>query len=190
MKPFLLLAAIWLMIGSGCSLFGPSYYLDNPTDKALSLVLDGKALTLQPGEHKRVSIGKGNHQLKTADGKEMPFTIPEYQEGGIINPTRSTYVLWIEAYTTGKQTTYNVPPVTIQVDNMPYTGPFEGASNEVFIARQQPFYWNYDVNKAFPKKVTSETGGNNVTVILKRKLYRQQDFIRRYEAEQHVEPQE
>ncbi len=151
---------------------GKKYFIDNPTNAPLKLVLDGQNIELSAHEYKQVDIKGGSHQLAVAGGAQRSFTIDETQsqKGGMINPLAATYVIWTENY--GEKNSYNPLSHTIKWNGEDITGPFK-VDSSVYI----PNGWSFDVVTPFPKSVQVS---NNASSAWKAKIFRAEDFTKEY----------
>jgi hypothetical protein len=159
-----------------CDIFdtGKKYYIDNPSNKPLKVLLDGNiTIELAPLEYKRIKIAPGNHQVVVDNGNAQSFTINEKdsQKGGMINPLGVQYVLWTEVYSDDARNF--LPTQVISWNGEQVKGPFVADS-----ATYIPNKWNYDVITPFPAtiKVTER-----VDAAWQTKLFRAADFTREYQ---------
>lgn len=163
-----------------CDVFdtGKKYYIDNPTNEPLKVVLDGNIkLELAPHEYRRVKIKPGNHEVAVGNGMPMPFTIKDNQpgKGGLINPLGAKYVLWTQSYAADKGPD-NIPKRVIIWNGNEIKGPFQVDSSTYIINS-----WWYDVVTPFPKSVSVS---DNVSQAWVSKLFRADDFTREYSKSQ------
>ena len=168
-----LICSLVAFIMSSCS-GGATYWIDNPTNKEITVTIDSKSTKLTPNEFKKMdgSLKLGKHTMKVDDGNEITFDLDKNHV--ILNPTLSTYIIVLQEYGVGIESDDNY--TTITLDGEEYEGPFP-------IVTSDPFIYSGDLNllidKTFKEEIyTSESG----TVIL-RKVFRKTDFIKYYEKE-------
>ncbi|MEC5145999.1 hypothetical protein [Chitinophaga sp. 212800010-3] len=152
---------------------GKKYYIDNPTNAPLKVVLDGANIDVAPKEYKRVQIKPGAHQVSVAGGPQRSFTIGEneFGKGGMINPLGAKYVVWAESYT-AKGAPSTAPNFTIEWNGQKIQGPFTIDSSIYMINN-----WWYDVVTPFPKSVEVPSNSASARVT---KIFRPDDFTREY----------
>lgn len=167
---FLSLSLILLM--ASCS--SGSVYIDNPTDKEISVSIDGKeAIKVAPGEYKKVEgVENGEHTLKLSDGEEVKFMV---EGNGFINPTQESYVLVSELYSV-RDVNYDLPFSEIEIGEDIYEGPYE-MINDPFIRSTT---YNYDLNTPFPEEITLAKNKNSKIC---KKIFRQKDFVKYFDDE-------
>lgn len=173
-KRYLPLALVALL--AGCGDRSASYAIDNPTDKSLSLTIDGKTYEVAPHEDKDLSLDAGEHTMKGDLVGDIRFISYYRGRGGIINPTLSDYVIYRQSFV--KENTSS-PGYQGKLDQVVLDGvTFEGTmrqSNELFIDKD----WTYDVHEALPDSVVEHDNGGNNTV--HNKVFRAKDFIAFFE---------
>ena len=91
MKKFFMGIFVMFMVFS-CSFQKSVFILDNPTDTAVNVKIDGKEYSLGAGGYEKMNLKPGKHTLTDSQGKEYSFIIYADSKGGIINPTRSDYI--------------------------------------------------------------------------------------------------
>jgi len=154
---------------------GATYSIDNPTDQAIEVSIDGKdPIKLEAKEFKRMdnTLSLGEHTMKIGDGEEIKFNLDV--DHAVLNPTKSTYVIAIQEYGTGFASSSNDTIITI--DGVKYEGPFPLVSDAPFIYTGNI---NFNIDKPFKDEITSSKTG---TVTLK-KLFRKSEFIEYYNKE-------
>jgi hypothetical protein len=173
-KRYLPLALVALL--AGCSGRSADYAIDNPTDKPLSLTIDGKTYEVAPHDEKELSLDAGEHTMKGDVVGDIKFISYYRGRGGIINPTLSDYVIYRQSF---EKVGANVPGYTGKLDQVVLDGvTFEGTmkqSSELFIDKD----WTYGVNEELPDSVTEHDNGSNNTV--HNKVFRARDFIAFFE---------
>lgn len=171
-----ILAILVAMSLYACDLFdnGKKYYVDNPTNAPLKVILDGNiTMDLAPHEYRRVKIEPGNHEIAVGYGRPVSFTIKENQpgKGGLINPLGAKYVLWTTSYAADKGPDH-IPTRVISWNGKDIKGPFQ-VDSSIYIVNS----WWYDVETPFPKSVTVS---DHVSSAWVSKLFRADDFTREY----------
>lgn len=154
---------------------GATYWIDNPTDQAIEVSIDGKdAIKLEAKEYKRMdgTLSLGEHTMKVGDGVEIKFNLDK--DHVTLNPTLSTYVVALQEYGTGFASDAN--DTIIVIDGKEYAGPFPLLTNDPFIPTGN---MNFLVDAPFKDEIQRSSGG---TVTL-RKLFRKDDFITFYNKE-------
>lgn len=153
---------------------GTTYWIDNPTDQAIEVSIDGETpVTINAKEFKKMdnALGSGEHSMKVTNGQEVKFNLDK--DHVILNPTLSTYVVVLQEYGVGMQSTKN--DSIFEIDGNKYEGPFK-PSNAPFIYSGDI---NYLIDKPFPEQISTQKSG---TVTLK-KIFRKADFIEFYDKE-------
>ena len=72
--------------------------IDNPTDTAIHIEIDSMKISIDPRETINYDLSIGLHTLKYKDEK-ITFDLESYnQDGLLINPTKSDYIISEEFY--------------------------------------------------------------------------------------------
>ena len=154
---------------------GATYSIDNPTDQAITVSIDGKdPVSIGAKEFKKMdgTLSNGEHTMKIGDGQEIKFTLDK--DHVMLNPTRSTYIKVLQEYGVGMQSSDN--DTIINLDGQSYEGPFPLVSSEPFIYTGD---LNFQVDSPFKDEITSSKTG---TVVMK-KLFRKDEFLKFYKDE-------
>lgn len=69
------------------------FYLDNPTNENIEMILDSKTYKLKPKSYEILKLKTGEHIAELSDGRKVYFKIFANSKGGIINPTGAPYIL-------------------------------------------------------------------------------------------------
>ena len=69
------------------------FYLDNPNNKNIEIILDSKIYKLKPKTYEILNLKMGEHIAELSDGTKVYFKIFANSKGGIINPTGATYTI-------------------------------------------------------------------------------------------------
>jgi len=169
---FTVLAIAFLI--TSCS-GGATYSIDNPTDQAITVSIDGKdPISVGAKELKKMdgTLSNGEHTMKLGDGQEIKFNLDK--DHVMLNPTGSTYIKVLQEYGVGMQSSNN--DTIINIDGNSYEGPFPLVSKEPFIYTGD---LNFQVDSPFKDEITTSKSG---TVVMK-KLFRQNDFFKFYKDE-------
>ncbi|SDF27481.1 hypothetical protein SAMN04515659_0563 [Dyella sp. 333MFSha] len=169
--PLLLVALL-----SGCGDRSASYSIDNPTDKPLSLTIDGKAYEIAAHDAESVSLSAGEHTMKGDVVGDIRFISYYRGRGGIINPTLGDYVIYRQSFekVNTKSPGYQGKLDTIVLDGVTFEGTMK-QSDALFIDKD----WTYGVDEELPDSVTEHDNGLNNTV--HNKVFRAKDFIAFFE---------
>lgn len=148
---------------------GATYSIDNPTDQAIEVSIDGKdAVSIGPKELKKMdgTLSMGEHTMKVGSGTEVKFNLDK--DHVMLNPTLSTYVVALQEYGTGMQSSAN--DTIVSIDGQNYEGPFPLVSNA-------PFIYSGDLNFHVDAPFKDEIQTSKVGTVTMRKLFRKSDFI-------------
>ena len=69
------------------------FYLDNPSNKDIEIILDSKIYKLKPKTYEILNLKMGEHIAELSDGTKVYFKIFANSKGGIINPSGATYTI-------------------------------------------------------------------------------------------------
>jgi len=161
---------------AGCTDRSASYSIDNPTDKPLSLTIDGKTYDVAAHDGKSLSLSAGEHTMKGDMVGDIRFISYFRGRGGIINPTLSDYVIYRQSFEKENTTSpgYKGKLDQIVLDGVTFEGTMK-QENGLFIDKD----WTYDVDEELPDSVTEHDNGANNTV--HNKVFRAKDFIAFFE---------
>jgi len=161
---------------AGCTDRSASYSIDNPTDKPLTLTIDGKAYEVAAHDGKSLSLSAGEHTMKGDVIGDIRFISYYRGRGGIINPTLSDYVIYRQSFEkeNSKSPGYSGKLDQILLDGVTFEGTMK-QSDGLFIDKD----WTYDVDEELPESVTEHDNGANNTV--HNKVFRSKDFIAFFE---------
>lgn len=132
---------------AGCSAAPKTFEIDNPTGAAVTVSIDGSEHRVPAGGSVALTLATGAHTLHTDALGDINFLVSSRDRGGLINPTRSDYVI-------ASSTTPSHEPVVSRFDDAQpgasldgtlYEGPYR-VSNEVVIGRS----WRAGVHDAVP----------------------------------------
>lgn len=136
---------------AGCSLSDVSFEIDNPTDTALQVTVDGKAHAIAPKTALEVSLSPGEHRLHTPTLGEVKWVVYADGRGGLINPTLGEYVVVSQVYTNPGQG-YAEAKNEIELDGVTIEGPFTKVRG-LFVEKD----WDYGAHTPFPDSVVSSS---------------------------------
>ena len=165
------------------------FYIDNPTTKAIHVVIDDTIKhEIKPGEYKfALALPQGEHTVQTDGGTKKSFKIrsDNDQYNYLLNATGATYVEVTEVYSLDNTTKlidilYSSKNKLITPDRTSaYYGLFK-LKNDVFIEKS----WEYGVKDELPKTVDIWKETKVKAVI---KLFRLEDFKKEYKDTQVTE---
>ncbi len=171
-QSILLLTCLAIILFASCS--GSEYYIDNPTDKEVSVSIDGQA-PVKVGAHEfKLAEGKmkaGEHTLQVDGGEVVKFTSEDVY--GFVNITNDPYIECSMLYGNGKDTT---TIRKININGVMYEGPFSERTGHYISISDINFFPHED----FKNEV--KIAGNKSFVIYK-KLVRKNEFKKFYEKE-------
>lgn len=166
--------------------------VDNPSDRAITFVVDATTYTLEPKSNMEISLPQGEHTLTNPEGKHITFTRQEYEEKSLLNPLEATYVIVTTAYTDSEKE-HNIfleqMYRLIELNGRYYYGPLQ-VINAPYMARTasgDP--WFYGLDEEFEDRISVNAGSSTSINIKKAKIYRVEDFERAY-ADLEVDPSE
>lgn len=152
-----------------------TFWIDNPTDQAIEVSIDGKSpVTVNAKEFKRMnnSLNLGEHSMKIANGEEIKFNLDK--DHVILNPTLSTYVVALQEYGIGIQSSQN--DTVFEIDGTKYEGPFPMVSNA-------PVIYSGDINFLIDSPFKDEIETHKTGTVLLKKIFRKAEFIEFYNKE-------
>ena len=174
---FLNIIIIFTVIFISCS--SDKYFiLDNPTKKDLTVHIDGISYKLDPFSFQKLLLKAGKHTLKLSSGEELNFIIYYNNNGGVINPSLSTYYLWSIVFASDenkeKETTESD---CLMIDGIEYSGPFIEIKD--LIIDNNEYSWKYEIHQPVPEAEYANDSGNLKNISAK--LFTKQEFINFFE---------
>jgi hypothetical protein len=154
------LLALVLLCLSACKGVGTTtthrFQIDNPTDAPLQVYIDDKRYDIPADSAVPVELAQGEHRLRSERLGEVRFVALGAEQGTLINPTLSHYVLVREIYTTDASQLkhFGMIPKRIVVDGKTYEGNFDRVEG-LFIDRT----WTFDLREPFPDEQRVYAGG-------------------------------
>ena len=98
MGKIILFVIVFFLFLSCVSNLPVNVVIDNPTDTAIHIEMDSIKISINPGETLNHDLSIGLHTLKYKD-KKITFDLESYnQDGLLINPTKSDYIISEEFY--------------------------------------------------------------------------------------------
>lgn len=182
MKNLVIILCTVLCFTSCDRLTSKPFYLDNPTEKAISVTIDEIAYDLPPDHAEKIQLQIGSHQMTLPDGQTVKFCITDKSRGGVINPTRSIYIKHKMTYAVSDKSAdmldrYNSDK-EVTIDGIPYEGPINTIS-DLFIDNKNLNY-DYSIRTPYPDEVSVQ--GNQLGTY-KTKLFTKKEFIEFCEEE-------
>lgn len=166
--------------GSSKNKMANSFILDNPTEQALSVTLDGKSYSIAAGEFEKLTLKPGLHVLEQPDGEVINFRVTTHNTGGIINPSKSLHVVYgINYILEDSQSDGFIGLGLVLIDGVEYTGEIH-TTNRIFIDNSV-FLTSYTVGEPFPDVIT--TTDQDATNRSVRKFFTKEEFIDFYDTE-------
>ncbi len=149
-------------------------WIDNPTDQYLTVHIDDHpGFGVWPFSYEifpyQVDVSE-KHSIATNDGSYVPLTLPSKRDAVMINPTRSTYILWTEKYSTGANSYHDT--FELWNNKQRIVGPYTYLDQLVI-----PIIWDVWPNQWLPNSVKNVWWKSDVTL---NKLYRYADFLPAY----------
>lgn len=188
----LFLSLLGVMLYVSCKSDRSIVVVDNPTDQAITFVIDATTYTLDPKSNIELSLSIGAHTLTSPSGKRTTFTKQEYEEKSLLNPLEANYVIVTTAYTdSDKERNIFLEQMyrLIELNGRYYYGPLQ-VINAPYTARTasgEP--WQYGLDEDFEDRISVNAGGSTSINIKKAKIYRAEDFESAY-ADLEVDPSE
>jgi hypothetical protein len=161
-----------LLLFSACNTFFKiNIVVDNPSNDVLVLILDGKDYELLSNSFLELDLVKGEHHfIATVAGKEIFNETVSITNEGLLNLTKSTYVVHKELYLLNQDEyeTHAVKALDRQdhlIANKTYEDVhFVVYEGQVFI----PKNWDFGIDKELPEEIKTSVGEYEVIS----KLYR------------------
>ena len=142
------------------------FYLDNPSNKNIEIILDSKIYKLKPKTYEILNLKMGEHIAELSDGTKVYFKIFANSKGGIINPTGATYTI-------DNSIRYQSPRVCVD-----WAEPESTILSTIddFIIDKNYIDWEYDIfekatYESMPKKLPP-----NVDIYIFTKIYSPSEF--------------
>jgi len=170
---FILLPVLFLFACD--SILIKTILIDNPSDKELEVVIDGKNYSIAPYTSTKIEIAKGEYQVKANQEENEIFDKKvNIIDNGVLNTTNSTYVIWSDLYVLdldnyAKYAEEELKNVDTEINGNHY----EAVTFEVF--EGTPFIqenWDYSLEEFWPEEV--DISGNDY--VKKSKIYRIEDL--------------
>lgn len=165
-----------LLLFSACkSFFKVEIIVDNPNKTPITLIFDGEEHEIPGQSNISLNIVKGEHQIAAAqEGEEIFNETISITGPGVLNPTKSTYVVHKELYLLD-QSKYDEYAASAlkrqdhQIANKTYEDvDFEVFEGQAFLGKN----WDFGVEKELPEEIKTSAGEYEVIS----KLYRLADL--------------
>ena len=166
MKTNTLTLALLLLVLS-CEPVSKEVLIDNPSDQAITLFLDGEApIIIGPRATKAVVTRFGHRSIRIDDGPSVRIHLRTHKEY-LLNPLRANYHLQEERIARSRGADHQVP-VTV-IGNFQFEGVFTDLGNDLVLER----CWKYGPGERTGGEGSDLTGA----------LYRESDLIRTAQEE-------
>jgi hypothetical protein len=164
---------------AGCDT-GPSFetksdwLVHNPTEQAISLKIDGKTIQLAPQKSEEITLDAGKHTIDTPITGPQEFIVYVNAEGGLINPTLSTYVVepinFIREGENMNPDIWGPMKKEVTIDGVTFEGMYK-VHSDLFIDKD----WTYAPSEKVPDEITTydDTSRNAI----RNKIYTKAEFF-------------
>ncbi|HEI8462127.1 TPA: hypothetical protein SLE68_001856 [Morganella morganii] len=130
------------------------FWYSNPTDTTLTLKVDDKEYTTEPGTAAKLKLSPGMHSIENAKGEKQNFMVYDNNSGGIINPDNHVYYMLSEVYAVEGQSDRFKPALyDVTINGHDLQMPVR-SSNATLIDHNL-FNCSYPVGTAFPEEITT-----------------------------------
>ena len=142
------------------------FYLDNPSNKNIEIILDSKIYKLKPKTYEILNLKMGEHIAELSDGTKVYFKIFANSKGGIINPTGATYTIH-------NSIRYQSPRVCVD-----WAEPESTILSTIddFIIDKNYIDWEYDIFEEATYESMSKKLSSNVDIYVFTKIYSPSEF--------------
>lgn len=137
------------------------FYLDNPSNKNIEIILDSKIYKLKPKTYEILNLKMGEHIAELSDGTKVYFKIFANSKGGIINPTGAIYTI-------DNSIRYQSPRVCVD-----WAEPESTILSTIddFIIDKNYIDWEYDIFEEATKESMSKKLSPNEDIHVFTKIY-------------------
>ena len=142
------------------------FYLDNPSNKDIEIILDSKICKLKPKTYEILNLKMGEHIIELSDGTKVYFKIFANSKGGIINPTGATYTI-------DNSIRYQSPRVCVDWAELEST---ILSTIDDFIIDKNYIDWEYDIFEEATYESMSKKLSSNVDIYVFTKIYSPSEF--------------
>lgn len=163
-----ILLPIFILLLSACS-SNAKVVIDNPSEADINVSIDGIAYEVMAYDQMEVELKKALAQVITKDaaGKELLNEAVEITGEGVLNATKTTYVIWQDIYCTPENYELYKDKLDlkelVEVNGKEYEEVDFTLVETAFI----PKAWDYNLNESFPDSVDLSN-----MYALKTKIYR------------------
>ena len=142
------------------------FYLDNPSNKNIEIILDSKIYKLKPKTYEILNLKMGEHIAELSDGTKVYFKIFANSKGGIINPTGATYTI-------DNSIRYQSPRICVD-----WAEPESTILSTIddFIIDKNYIDWEYDIFEEATYESMSKKLSSNVDIYVFTKIYSPSEF--------------
>ena len=142
------------------------FYLDNPSNKDIEIILDSKIYKLKPKTYEILNLKMGEHIIELSDGTKVYFKIFANSKGGIINPTGATYTI-------DNSIRYQSPRICVD-----WAEPESTILSTIddFIIDKNYIDWEYDIFEEATYESMSKKLSSNVDIYVFTKIYSPSEF--------------
>ncbi|MCC9042197.1 hypothetical protein LNQ81_05760 [Myroides sp. M-43] len=159
------------------------FYLSNPTDKEISVSIDGKKYTLAPNTFEVLKLDNGNHELEY-NGQKNKFNVLKQNTGGIINPTLEPHYIYSMVYATeGNFDKFGSTNREVNIDGVTYTDNIK-STNALFIDNNL-YRCSYYLGEEYPEELT--TSNKNAVGNFYNKFFTKAEFVAFYDEDMPAE---
>lgn len=175
MKKLLFMLIPALFIYSCSSVLQKNILIDNPSNQDLIVTIDGETYEISPYTSKEIEIAKGEYLvIAKQDGEEVFNQKINITDNGVINTTKSTYVVWTDLYLSDIDNYAEIAKAELNnVDTEIEGNHYESVTFQVF--KGDPFIaenWDFGLQQFWPQEVDL----TSTTFAKKSKIYRLEDL--------------
>lgn len=152
------------------------FYLSNPTDKEINVLLDDKTYVVAPQSFEVLKIESGHHEI-TYNGKKTVFNVFKQNSGGIINPTLEPHYIYSMVYATdGNFDKFGSIAREVLIDGVLYEDNIK--STQALFIDNNLYRCTYYLGEAYPEEQV--TYNKNTVGNFFNKFFTKEEFIAFY----------
>lgn len=169
-----------------------TFYLDNPTNENIEIILDSKIYKLKAKTYEILKLKTGEHIAELSDGRKVYFKIFENSKGGIINPTGAPYILndFIPYESSRICVEWDVAPksIKIYIDGVTLNqlvsrdNQYTVLEND-FIIDKNYIGWDYDIFENVDEEIMKNRLSPEIDIHVFSKIYSRYEFIDKEDLE-------
>ncbi len=149
------------------------YVIDNPSNKTLSIKINGTDFTVAPQQNARIELPKGKTKIAYSfNNKTVDTVVDITRASGMINPVREEYITFTRPYGVRKNKDSIFLSNNNAIDNKVFHGIIE-KSSQLYI---ENFYYNIDQD--YPKMFIKSASSEKATDLSK--IFNKEDFKQFY----------